>query len=132
MRRHNYVLVAALAAAVSPAAAQRVEPDVVAGLPVKFSSPAKPDTIVYRRFTTRAGKDSSTGTRTVVVRAQLAGDGTPMTVFAQRFPAKFGEIVDTSIAHSGSLRALAHRSYQPATTMRFVFTGGNADGEIIS
>jgi len=121
--------VALLTSRPSVAAAQ-AEPNVVTGLTLRMPAPARPDTIVYQRSVTKQGKDSSTGTRTVVVQQIQARDGTPLLQVVQRFPAGMGVIVDTAIADARSFRAVAHRSHQPFKTMRFTFSRDAAEGEV--
>ncbi len=41
-------------------------------------------------------------------------------------------IVDTALAELQTLRAVAHRSHQPARTMRFTFSGNDAAGTVAS
>lgn len=101
---------------------------VVAGLRLSVTPPRGIDTVVYQRSITRAGKDTSAGTRTVVTRVLEAQDHTRLLEVEQRFPAGAGEIVDTAVAELNTMRAVAHRSHQPTKTMRFDFAGGNADG----
>lgn len=120
-----------LAASPTHLRAQRESP-VVAGIAVHFDAPPGPDTIVYRRSITRGGIDSITGTRTVVLRVVAGPDGTRLLEVEQRFPGGGGEIVDTAVADLGTLRAVAHRSHQPARTMRFDFVGGEAEGSVRS
>jgi len=121
---------AALVSLPAAATAQQTEPNVVAGLTLSIAVPSRPDTIVYRRIVTRLGKDSSTGTRTVVIQGTQARDGTPLLQVVQRFPAGMGVIVDTAIADARSFRAIAHRSHQPFKTMRFTFGRSAAEGEV--
>ena len=59
-----------------------------------------------------------------------APDHTRLLEVEQRFPGGGGEIVDTAIAELQTLRAVAHRSHQPKRTMRFDFTGSDADGKV--
>lgn len=103
---------------------------VVPGLDVRADRPAAPDTVVYRRSITRAGQDSSAGTRTVVRWAVDGPDGSRLLEVEQRFPGGGGEIVDTAVADLSTLRAVAHRSHQPTRTMRFAFVGGEAEGTV--
>jgi len=111
---------------------QPAGPAVVPGLTVRFSPTSGPDTIVYRRSITRAGQDSSAGTRTVVLRVIEAPRSTRLLEVEQRFPGGGGEIVDTAIAELQTLRAVAHRSHQPTRTMRFTFPGNDAEGTVVS
>lgn len=92
--------------------------------------PAHPDTIVYQRFVTRDGHDSTTGSRTVVMMTIVANGATLLQV-EQRFPGRGGEIVDTAVAELGTLRAVAHQSHQPARTMRFAFVADTAQGSVL-
>ena len=103
-----------------------------AALPgVRFTLPRATDTIVYARTVTRSGTDSASGTRTVSMRA-IASPGAPATLeVVQRFPGGGGEIVDTALADLSTLRAMAHRSHQPARTMRFTFVGERAQGSVV-
>src|SRR6185503_19359107 len=48
----------------------------------------------------------------------------------QRFPAGGGEIVDTALGELSTLRAVAHQSHQPTRTMRFTFSGSEAQGTV--
>jgi len=89
-----------------------------------------PDTVVYRRSITRAGLDSSAGTRTVVLQVIDGLAGTRLLEVEQRFPGGGGEIVDTAVAELRTLRPVAHRSHQPARTMRFDFVGNDAEGTV--
>jgi hypothetical protein len=107
------------------------EAPVVVGITVHASEPRGADTVVYQRSITRAGKDTSAGTRTVVSRVVTGPNHTHLLEIEQRFPAGGGgEIVDTAVAELSTLRAVAHRSHQPARTMRFDFLGGNAEGVV--
>ncbi|HEU4996330.1 MAG TPA: hypothetical protein VFT29_16045 [Gemmatimonadaceae bacterium] len=103
---------------------------VVPGLEVRFPTPAKADTVVYERSITHAGRDSSGGTRTVVLRAIQLPVGARSLEVQQRFPGGGGEIVDTAIAELHTLRAVAHQSHQPTRTMRFAFDGNDVEGEV--
>lgn len=103
---------------------------VVPGLPLQFRRPVHPDTIVFQRSTSRAGQDSSTGTRTVVMAAIAAG-GSALLQVEQRFPGRGGEIVDTAVAELVTLRAVEHESHQPTRTMRFAFAGDAAEGSVL-
>ena len=105
-------------------------PAVVPGLTVRVGRTPGPDTVVYRRTITRAGRDTSPGTRTVVLRVLSGPGGTRFLEVEQRFPAGGGEIVDTALAELHTLRAVAHRSHQPTRTMRFDFVGGEAQGSV--
>lgn len=105
-------------------------PTVVPGLSVRLDQTPGPDTVVYQRTVTRAGQDSSAGTRTVVLRVVDRSGGTPLLEVEQRFPGGGGVIVDTALAELRTLRAVAHRSHQPARTMRFAFVGDDAVGTV--
>jgi hypothetical protein len=104
--------------------------DVVPGITLHIEHPTRIDTVVYARSITRAGQDSSTGTRTVVTRAFTGADGNYMLEVEQRFPAGGGEIVDTAIDELHTLRAFAHRSHQPTRTMSFDFRADGASGTV--
>jgi hypothetical protein len=106
------------------------QPAVVPGLDVRVDRTPGPDTVVYQRTITRAGQDSSAGTRTVVLQVTHGSGGAPLLEVEQRFPGGGGEIVDTAIAELGTMRAVAHRSHQPARTMRFTFTGNDVEGTV--
>jgi hypothetical protein len=112
------------------AAAQSATASVVPGIAVSVAPPQRVDTVVYQRSITRAGKDTTAGTRTVVSRVVDASDRRQLLEVEQRFPAGNGEIVDTAVAELRTLRAVAHRSHQPTRTMRFDFTGSDADGNV--
>jgi hypothetical protein len=103
------------------------EPSVVPGVPVTFDIGRGTDTVVFRRFT-RAGQDTSAGTRTVVLQVVPGPDRVPLLEVEQRFPGGGGTIVDTAIAELHTLRAVAHRSHQPTRTMRFDFSATDAAG----
>ena len=105
--------------------------NVVTGITVHAPQPSGADTVVYQRSITRAGKDTTAGTRTVVSRVVDGPDRTLLLEVEQRFPAGGGEIVDTAIADLRTLRAVAHRSHQPTKTMRFDFAGSDAEGVVI-
>ncbi len=105
-------------------------PAVVPGLSVRLDQTPGPDTVVYQRTITRAGQDSSAGTRTVVLRVLDRSGGTPLLEVEQRFPGGGGVIVDTALAELRTLRAVAHRSHQPTRTMRFAFVGDDAVGTV--
>lgn len=108
---------------------QRDEPAVVPGLALRFDPGAHPDTIVFQRSITRAGQDTSAGTRTVVLQVVRSPTGSRLQV-EQRFPAAGGEIVDTAVAELPTLAAVAHRSHQPTRVMRFTFAGDSALGMV--
>jgi hypothetical protein len=99
--------------------------DVIPGVSLAQPGGALTDTIVYARTITRSGVDTSAGTRTVFV--SWAHDTLQVV---QRFPGGGGEIVDTALADARTLRALAHRSHQPAKTMRFEFASEGAHGSV--
>ena len=101
---------------------------VVPGLIVRLGRSPNPDTVVFQRSITRAGQDSSAGTRAVVLRVIDAS----LLEVEQRFPGGGGEIVDTAVAELPTLRAVAHRSHQPARTMRFTFSASDAAGTVAS
>ena len=112
------------------AVAQSATASVVPGILLRVARPHGTDTVVYQRSITRAGKDTTAGTRTVVSRVVDAPDRTQLLEVEQRFPAGGGEIVDTAVAELLTLRAVAHRSHQPTRTMRFEFTGSDAEGRV--
>jgi hypothetical protein len=119
----------ALAFGPAPLRAQQAA-SVVPGVVVHMDAAPGPDTVVFRRSITRGGVDSITGTRTVVSRVVIGQGGARLLEVEQRFPGGGGEIVDTALADLGTLRAVAHRSHQPARTMRFEFVGGAAEGTV--
>lgn len=125
--RRSFIVVLALAAC---APSSRQVPAVVPGLTVRLEQTPGPDTVVYQRTVTRAGQDSSAGTRTVVLRVVDRSGGTPLLEVEQRFPGGGGLIVDTALAEFRTLRAVAHRSHQPTRTMRFSFVGDDAVGTV--
>jgi len=112
-------------------ACAHVQP-VVPGLTVRLGQSPGPDTIVYQRSITRAGLDSSAGTRTVVLRVIDGTRRTRLLEVEQRFPGGGGEIVDTALAELTTLRAVAHRSHQPTRVMRFTFSGNDVEGTVSS
>lgn len=126
--RPSMRLVLLLAAIPSLGRAQGVVPGVT--IQVDRTPGEGPDTVVFQRSITRAGRDTSSGTRTVVRRVVDSPDGTPLLTVEQRFPWGGGEIVDTAIADLATLRAVAHRSHQPLRTMRFDFVGTVARGTV--
>lgn len=103
---------------------------VVPGITVHLAPPRGSDTVVYRRTITRNGQDTTAGTRTVVRRVIDGQGGARLLEVEQRFPGGGGEIVDTALADLRTLRAVAHRSHQPARTMRFDFVGDTAQGSV--
>lgn len=114
-----------------PACARALqESQVVPGLSVQVGAIPAPDTVSYRRTITRSGRDTTAGTRTVVRRIAAGPGGSRLLEVEQRFPGGGGEIVDTALADLRTLRAVAHRSHQPARTMRFAFVGGEAVGSV--
>jgi hypothetical protein len=113
-----------------PARAGAQSVSVVPGITVSVAAPRGADTVVYQRSVTRAGKDTTAGTRTVVSRVLDAPDHTQLLEVEQRFPAGNGEIIDTAVAELRTMRAVAHRSHQPTRTMRFDFAGADADGKV--
>jgi hypothetical protein len=126
MRLNSLVSVLGLATLAVPAGAQAVVP----GLTLRADRRPSLDTVVYRRTTTRDGRDSSTGTRTVVLRVIDSAGSAPLLEVVQRFPGGGGEIVDTALAELATLRAVAHRSHQPTRVMRFDFVGNDAVGTV--
>lgn len=130
MKTRSTLAAVLLSAPLFAALSQAPATDVVAGTTLRVAVPARPDTIVYKRITTRDGVDSASGFRSVVVQGTKARDGSPLLQVVQRFPAGAGFIVDTAIGDGRSLNAVAHYSHQPARVMRFKFSGGNAEGEI--
>lgn len=105
---------------------------VLPGVATRFTPRPGPDTIVFNRSTSRAGSDSSAGTRTVVLRVLRAPGGDRLLEVVQRFPGGGGEIVDTALADLATLRAVAHQSHQPSRTMRFSFAGNDVEGTVAS
>lgn len=125
--------IALLAAAAWPSARLAAQgPQVVPGLTVRNVVRARPDTVVFQRTITRAGVDTSGGTRTVVYRAVRGANGERLLEVEQRFPGGGGEIVDTAIADRATLRAVAHQSHQPRKVMRFAFGGRVAEGTVVA
>jgi hypothetical protein len=110
--------------------------DVPAGdagvMAVSMPAPSGVDTVVFARTTTRDGRDSSTGTRTVVLRTLHGPGGVRQLEVVQWFPGGGGTIVDTAIAGLPGLHAAAHRSHQPSKTMRFEFADSTAIGVVTS
>lgn len=105
---------------------------VVPGLAMQFVPASGTDTVVYQRSITRAGQDSVTGTRTVVLQVIRPAASAALLQVEQRFPGGGGQIVDTAVAELQTLRAVAHRSHQPARTMRFTFGDSDAQGTVIA
>ena len=105
-------------------------PGVVPGVAVKLNVSRGADTIVYRRSITRAGRDSTTSTRTVTMRVVAGQDRKRLLEVEQRFPSGGGIIVDTALAELSTARAVGHRSHQPTRTMRFDFTANEATGTV--
>jgi len=126
------VLACLLSLAIAACAHPHAQQSVVPGLSVRLGHTPAVDTIVFQRSITRAGQDSSAGTRAVVLRVIEASPGTDLLEVEQRFPGGGGEIVDTAVAEVRTLRAVAHRSHQPARTMRFTFSGTDAEGTVAS
>lgn len=118
--------------ALSSAALSQQAPQVVRGVRVRYTPRPGADTVVFQRSITRAGQDSSMGTRTMVIQVTREGGQPASLTVEQRFPVGGGEIVDTSIADLATLRAVAHRSHQPRQTMRFSFTANAAEGTVVS
>jgi hypothetical protein len=102
---------------------------VVLGVAMRLATGRLPDTVLFRRSVTRAGRDSSAGTRTVVVQSRRSPNGGRL-IEVERFPGGGGTIVDTAVADLATLKALAHSSHQPSRTMRFAFSATAADGEV--
>ncbi|HET9275212.1 MAG TPA: hypothetical protein VFN96_03980 [Gemmatimonadales bacterium] len=124
----------AVATAVLPGRAwgvQRGSP-VVPGIAVAVRARPGPDTVVYERRVTRDGQTTGAGTRTVVLRVIPGTDTPALLEVEQRFPGGGGTIVDTAVAELETLRAVAHRSHQPARTMRFTFHATRATGVVTS
>ena len=105
-------------------------PGVVPGLALMLNASRGPDTVVYRRSINRGGRDSVTGTRTVVTRVVAGADRRRLLEVEQRFPGGGGIIVDTAVAELASARAVGHRSHQPARTMLFDFAANEATGTV--
>ena len=105
-------------------------PAVVPGINVAFRASATTDTVVYRRSIHTAARDTSAGTRTVVLRVERSSGSNPLLEVEQKFPAGTGIITDTAVAELPDLHAVAHRSHQPTRTMRFEFTGTLATGVV--
>jgi hypothetical protein len=103
---------------------------VVPGLAVKFETRAVADTVLYRRSILAGTRDSSAGSRTVILRIDRSVRGFRYLEVEQRFPAGGGIIVDTAVSELPGLRAVAHRSHQPTRTMRFEFGNGQATGVV--
>lgn len=114
------------------ATVQHAQSPVVPGLALQVERPGAAETVVYQRSITRAGQDSSAGTRTVVLQVVQSLDHGEVLQVVQRFPGGGGEIVDTAIAELSTLRAVAHRSHQPTRIMRFTFDGSDAHGTVIA
>lgn len=127
--RGSVLVVGALLSIVPAAAGAQ---SVVPGINLHTPRISRPDTVVYQRTVTRAGRDTSAGTRTVVMRVTGGPGGTRLLEVEQRFPAGGGgEIVDTAVADLRTLRAVAHRSHQPTRTMRFDFGESDAVGSVV-
>jgi len=103
---------------------------VVPSLTIQFDPTANPDTVVFLRSITRAGQDSAAGTRTVVFQVIRSPENESLLQVEQRFPGGGGQIVDTAVAELRTFRAVAHRSHQPARTMRFTFDSADAQGTV--
>jgi hypothetical protein len=132
MAKSRKLLACVLSVAISACAPTHAEDSVVPGLSVRLGRAPAADTIVFQRSISRAGQDSSAGTRAVVLRVRNAVRGIQLLEVEQRFPGGGGEIVDTAVAELHTLRAVAHRSHQPARTMRFTFSGNDAAGSVAS
>lgn len=129
----RYIAVfASLTLATQYTQAQSMGAPVVPGLNVHMELPARADTVVYQRSITRDGNVTGAGVRTVVLRGVEAASGQRLLEVEQRFPAGNGEIVDTAVSDPQTFRAVAHRSHQPAKTMRFTFGDSSADGTVTS
>lgn len=127
----RFVAMLALSLGVAPACAfAQDQSSVVPGLNIRYEHAPGPDTVIYRRTVTRDGKDSTAGARAVVLRVVPGPNGSRLLEVVQRFPGGGGEIVDTALAELPSLRTVAHRSHQPARTMRFDFVGSVAEGSV--
>jgi len=131
-RKMTFAWLVAVSCLAIPACApvHPAESAVVPGLNIRLARTTGPDTIVYARSISRAGQDSSAGTRTVVLRVIGEPGGLRLLEAEQRFPGGGGEIVDTAVAELRTLRAVAHRSHQPMRIMRFAFTGNDAEGTV--
>ena len=103
---------------------------VVPGLALQVSQSLGPDTVVYQRSITRAGRDSAAGTRTVVRQIVRSPARARLLQVEQRFPGGGGEIIDTAVAELATFAAVAHRSHQPTRIMRFTFAGDSAEGTV--
>lgn len=103
---------------------------VVPGLALQVSQSLGPDTVVYQRSITRAGRDSAAGTRTVVRQIVRSPARARLLQVEQRFPGGGGEIIDTAVAELSTFAAVAHRSHQPTRIMRFTFAGDSAEGTV--
>lgn len=119
------LILAACASGASPSPSA-----VVPGLALEFHRPAHADTVVFQRSLSRAGQDSTNGTRTVVMSA-VGSNGSTFLQVEQRFPGRGGEIIDTAVAELATLRAVAHQSHQPTRTMRFAFVDDTAQGSVL-
>lgn len=106
-------------------------PAVVSGVDVAFKASARTDTVIYRRSIRTAARDTSAGTRTVVLRVNHDAARTALLEVEQKFPAGSGMIIDTAVADLRTLRAVAHRSHQPTRTMRFDFGDAEATGVVM-
>ena len=119
-------------AVVLAACTRQARPDltVVPGVAVTLNVPRGADTVVYQRSITRDGRDSITGSRTVVMSVVPGQGRTRLFQVEQRFPGGGGIIVDTAVAELSSGRAVGHRSHQPTRTMRFDFGASDAIGTV--
>jgi hypothetical protein len=126
----SIILASLLTIAVPVQAYAQQEAPVVAGIAIHVGLPKTVDTVVYQRSISRAGKDTTAGTRTVVSKVVNGSNNTQLLEVEQRFPAGNGEIVDTAIAEARTLRAVAHRSHQPTRIMRFDFLENSAKGTL--
>ena len=123
----SYLFAASLGACVGGAPPTA---SVVPGVAVKLNVSRGPDTVIYRRSISRAGRDSVTGTRTVVTSVVSGQDRARLLQVEQRFPGGGGTIVDTAVAELSSARAVEHRSHQPTRTMLFDFSANAATGSV--
>ena len=130
MARRSVLLYAVVLVLAECAHPQNEQAAVLPGLVLHVPRTPRPDTIVYQRTITSAGRDSSAGTRTVVLQVVPSPASGALLEVEQRFPGGGGEIVDTAVAELATLRAVAHRSHQPTRTMRFTFEGNDALGTV--
>ena len=81
--RHLWI---ALPILLAPSCSPSAPPSVVPGLAVQMDQTPGPDTVVYARSITRAGRDSASGTRVVVRQVVEGPGGTRLLEVEQRFP----------------------------------------------